>query len=201
MTVTEWKERTDIISNVVVTLAALAGGLWAVFRFWRERTDEAALDLTVSHRSSPLGKNHLVAITLELANKGKTRIQAKTKRTETDFAFDDTVEKLHHPCSLQIGKFKTPDQSSPVRIDWFEAGQVVENVPGLQPEINLLSEYEDPENNNIIDFWLEPGETYRLEAPLILPEGLYLGKVTFVGAGGDSNFWSQVFSFAVPVKS
>jgi len=128
MTGTEWKDRTDIISNIVVIFAALAGGLWAVFRFWRERTDEAALDLTVSQRSSPHGNDHLVAITLELANRGKTRIQAKTKRTKSGFAFDDTVEKLAHSCSLQVRKFTTP--ASTMRIDWFEAGHVVQNVPG-----------------------------------------------------------------------
>jgi len=195
---TDFKDWTEIVSNIVLTLAALAGGLWAVFRFWRERTDEAALDLTVSERSSPHGKDHLVAIILELANKGKTRIQAKTKRTKSGFAFDDTVEKLAHSCSLQIRKFTTP--ASTMRIDWFEAGHVVQDVPGLSSEINLLTEYEDPENHNIIDFWMEPGETYRLEASLLLSDGLYLAKATFVGAGGDSNFWSQVFTFAVPVK-
>src|SRR3954468_6667144 len=143
MTMAEWKDLTDVINNVVVILAALAGGTWAVYRLWRERTDEAALNLNVSRQTSPFGKVYLVAITLELANKGKTKIQAKPSRNSDGFAFDDGVEKLRHCCSLQIKRF-TPDANRQCgHVDWFEAAPV-QNIPGLIPEINMLTDYEDP---------------------------------------------------------
>jgi hypothetical protein len=197
MTLEYWKSITDVVNNVVVTLAALAAGLWALFRLWRERTDEAALDMSVSQQTAPFGKDCLVTLTVELTNRGKTKVQAKTERTASGFAFDDSVEKLSHAFSIQIKRFK---DSSPIhdrRLDWFEGGPV-EPVGGLSSEINLLTDYQDPENNNVVDFWLEPGETYRLGVPLVLSAGLYLGKATFIAAGGDQNFWTQVFSFAVP---
>src|SRR5436190_2357960 len=145
MTVTQWKELTDVINNIVVILAALAGGTWAVFRLWRERTDEAALNLNVSCQASPFGKLYLVPITLELANKGKTKIQAKPSRDQNGFAFDDGVEKLRNCCSLQIKRFTPDSNRQSGHVDWFESGPV-QPIPGLIPEINMLSDYEDPKN-------------------------------------------------------
>jgi hypothetical protein len=64
----------------------------------------------------------------------------------------------------------------------------------------MLTDYEDPTHGNAVDFWLEPAEVYRLEMPVVLEPGLYLAKATFVAKGGDSNFWSRIFSFDVPSR-
>ena len=198
MKLDDWSKATEIIDHIVVSLAALIGGIWVIFRLNRERTDEAALNIAVFQQSTQFGNDHLVAITVELANQGKTKIQAKTIRTKDGYAFDDGVEKLQHCCSLQIKRFSTNNHNYIGHIDWFEGGPV-ELVHGLNPEINLLIEYEDPANNNQVDFWLEPGEKYCMEMPVVLQIGIYLAKVTFVAAGSDRDFWSRVFSFAVPV--
>lgn len=202
MGVSSWlaghKDQIEAVSNIAVIFAAMAGGVWALFRLRRERTDEAAVNLTVSTYAHRLGQkdDYVVAIAVEIANKGKTKVQAKTEKKH-GYSFDDGVEKLYHPCSLQIKRFSITKPAPPHHVDWFEPS-IAEAVPELIPEINLLTEYEDPENHNIVDFWLEPGEVYNLEMPVVLPSGIYLGKVTFVAAGGDCNFWSRVFTFAVP---
>lgn len=195
-----WKDVSEIVHNVVVASAALIGGTWVLFRFLRERTDEAALDLDVSLRSIPLGSEHLVALCVDLTNRGKTRIRAKAERTKDGLAFDDGIERLRFSGSLQIRKVIRSDSLPPCRVDWFD-GPPVESLPTVPDEINLFIEYEDPTRDNIVDFWLEPAERYRLETPLVLPPGVYIGKVTFIAAGADTNFWSRVFCFPVPLKA
>ena len=36
--------------------------------------------------------------------------------------------------------------------------------------------------------------------PVVLDPGLYLAKATFIAEGGDSNFWSRVFTFDIPTR-
>lgn len=189
------KDVVDIISGVIVMLAAIIGGLWALRRYWIERTDEAAIELGVDYTCAPLGQEHLVVLDVTISNKGHTRIQAKFEKTPTGYAFDDTVEQLRHSGSLQ---FRSVSPSSPPgHLDWFEARHLLQPVSGVD-EINLLTEYEDPTKGNQVDFWMEPGEVYHLEAAVVLSTGLYLAKVAFVGARGDDNFWSRLHFIQVP---
>lgn len=81
-------------------------------------------------------------------------------------------------------------------LDWFDS-PLLKPVPNLPAEINLLSDYEDPLRGNIVDFWMEPSETYHVGRTLVLAPGQYLTKVTFIGAKGDDNFWSRVAMIAV----
>jgi len=69
-----WKNITEIIDHIVVSVAAFVGGMWVLFRFLRERTDEPALRIEVAQHSNHVGAHHLVGIVVELANIGKTRI-------------------------------------------------------------------------------------------------------------------------------
>ena len=195
-TLTDWEALADVVDHYVVSLAALVGGLWVLIRLRRERTDEAALDMTVSQQSCPFKNGHLVTIKVQLTNRGKTSMQAKTKPKPDDLAYSDRDEKLAHSCSLQIKTFETKEACPVSHIDWFK-GPYLTEVAGLQEQINLLTEYEDPRNNDAVDFWMEPGETYCLTVPVMLPAGVYMGKVTFIGAKSDFDFWSQVFSFSV----
>jgi hypothetical protein len=214
---------TEVIHNIVVTLAAVVGGIWVLNRLKRERTDEAALEMTLAAKSSPVGNQHLVFFTVQLANKGKTKIEATTKKTAT-YAFDDGVEKLRHSCSLQIRLIDETRIGVPQSLDWFEGGpwQEMKLFRG-EAEINVLIEYENPKAGDKMEFWMEPGETYRLGLPVVLPVGVYLAKLTFVGAEQpvglldtflrssglirtndrceQENFWSQVYSFTVPASA
>jgi hypothetical protein len=192
-----WKNITEIIDHIVVSLAAFVGGMWVLFRFRRERTDEPALRIEVTQHSNQVGAHHLVGIVVELANTGKTRIVAKSTHSTKGFAYDDGEERLRYSCSLQVRKIQ---QNVPLplgHVDWFK-NNIIENVSGLASEINILSEYENPAIGNSVDFYMEPGEVYHLEVPITLPAGIYLAKISFVAAGGDGNFWSRIFTFAVP---
>jgi hypothetical protein len=74
------KELIDIVSNIVVIVAAIIGGLWALRRYQIERTEESALDIGVEYNSVELGSEYIVTLDVVLTNKGKTRLQAKTDR-------------------------------------------------------------------------------------------------------------------------
>jgi len=221
-----FKELTEILHNLVVAVAAVVGGLWVVDRINRERTDQAALEMSLSASSTVVENRHLVVLTVHLANKGKTKIQAKSER-DGDFVFSEDgeqAEKLRFPCSLQLKQLDPSAISGPQRLNWF-AGGPWKDVLGSEkgPEIDVLLEYENPELSNRVEFWMEPGETYHLGVPLILEQGAYLAKLTFVAAPQeagwlgkvldetgfrrpksgirDENFWSQIFGFSVPTTS
>lgn len=194
-----WEKATAVLEHVVVSIAAIIGGFWAVVRLRRERTFEAALNMVATQRSTPLalGHEHLVTVTIEVTNKGKTKIQAKEVQPGSGPAFDDGIETLHNSFSLKIRKV---DDSNPFpnrHLDWFE-GPPLLTVPGLPEEINVLSEYEDPLNHDMADFWMEPDESYGFGIPVVLPEGQYVAKATFIAEGEVGGFWSRVFSFSVP---
>ena len=189
------KDIVDIIAAAIVSVAAIIGGLWALRRYLIERTDEEAVVIEINSNCTLYGSDYLVLVDVILTNKGHTKVQAKYKRNK-GWAYDDGVEKLRHSGSLQIKAIRDWASLNDRHLDWFKS-PLLEPVDRL-PEVNLLTEYEDPLQNNRIDFWMEPDETYHLGIPLVLSAGLYLAKVTFVASGGDDNFWSRVFCIQVP---
>jgi hypothetical protein len=56
------KDVIDIISSVIVAVAAIIGGLWALLRYRRERTDEAAIEIGVNATCTPYGQDYLVEL-------------------------------------------------------------------------------------------------------------------------------------------
>jgi hypothetical protein len=194
---TKLHEWTGVVNDAVVSVAALAGGAWAILRLKRERSDEAALDIEVSHDSHPHGDQYFVFFSVLLRNVGKTKIQAKTE-SSGGFIYDDGVEKLEHSCSLQLRRIKPWAAGAHRRLDWFDS-PLLEAVDGLH-EINLLADYEDPKQANSIDFWMEPCETYALGTPLVLSGGTYLAKVTVVASGDDGNYWTSITELIIPAE-
>jgi hypothetical protein len=188
----EW---TGVVNDAVVSVAALAGGAWAILRLKRERSDEAALDIDVSHTSYPQSDQCFVFFRVVLRNVGKTKIQAKTE-SSGGFIYDDGVEQLKHGCSLQLKRIKPWAAGTHRRLDWFDS-PLLEAVEGLG-EINLLADYEDPKQDNSVDFWMEPSETYDLGTPLMLSGGTYLAKVTVVASGDDGNYWTSITELIIP---
>jgi len=222
----------QVINNVVVTIAAIVGGLWVLNRLKRERTDEAALEMNLTANSSKLDApppdKYLVVFTVELANRGKTKIEAKTKRTVQGNIFEDGPEMLKHSCSLQIRRIDEAQVGTDQSLDWFEgaAWQLLPVFHG-DAQIDVLIDYRnanehDSFGNEIVEFWMEPGETYRPGVPVVLPKGAYVAKLTFVAADqerdwldrlidringteprpadADQNFWSQIYGFNVPTS-
>ena len=213
---------TEVVHNIVVTIAAVVAGIWAWNRLKRERTDEAAIEMALSTTSTDVGGDHLVFFPVQLANKGKTKIEAKSARDANGWVFDDGPEKLRYPCSLQIRRINAAKGAQPQSLDWFEGGPWQDmRVFRNEMEINVLLEYQNPKAGEKIEFWMEPGEIYRLGVPVLLPAAAYIAKLTFVAADQpedwldrqcrelgicngpsrqpDENFWSQIYGFNVPV--
>jgi hypothetical protein len=180
------KEVYDIISELIVAAAAIVGGWWALTRYLRERTDEAAIEMDLQYRTEPVAGEFLTAFDLTMTNKGRVKVQAKIDR-KNGMAYEDRVEKLRYSLSLQIKPLPSFAPGRPRHFDWFDA--TLPSLPGSPlSEINLLTEYEDPEQNNEVHFWMEPNEAYHFGVAVFLPAGHYLVKTTFLGTGGDDNF-------------
>jgi hypothetical protein len=137
-----------------------------------------------------------VFIGVTLRNVGKTEIVAKARRNEKGLAYSDSVEKIKYSGSLGIRSITPLAGSAPRNLDWFDQNVFIP-VKELD-EINLLSDYEIAEEDNMVDFWMEPNESYCLGKSIVLAPGLYAAKVTFVGARNDRDFWTRVVQFAVP---
>jgi hypothetical protein len=212
----------EISSSVVVGIAAIVGGFWALHRFRRERSDEAAIEIGLNSTCVPYDAAHLIFFDVVLTNVGKIRVEAKREH-KNRLAFDDGVEKLQHSGSLQLKRLQSWKEQTNRYLDWFE-NELLGPVLGLD-EINLLTPYEDPKEGNVPDFWMEPGEVYHLGAAVVLPPGLYIAKITFVAADehrclarlagwlkrnirkqavklgmdkSDSNFWTRLSLVQVP---
>jgi hypothetical protein len=187
-----------VVHDVIVSIAALAAGLWALLRLRRERSDESALSIDVSVKSDRIdaADEHLVFMAVVLKNVGKTKIEAKHKKVD-GLTFKDRGERLHYACSLQVKRVTPCSEVSSRCLDWFKSHSLegVENIS----EMNLLSEYENPDKGDRIEFWMEPGEVYCLGKSLMLRAGVYIAKVTFVASKSDEDFWTRMVQFAVPI--
>lgn len=184
--------------HIVLGIASIVGAAWVLIRLLHERTWQSALAIEIESSSIPVQQQTLTFIEVRPRNEGKVRLRAKARRTKNKFAFEDDEkskdvgEKNLHSASLRIKKL-TGLPSGDAWIDWFN-GQRAESLP----EIDLLNEYENIETH-LPDFWMEPGETYKLGVPLCLSDGVYLVKVTFVGNHrGDDEFWSRIAVIRVP---
>jgi hypothetical protein len=187
------KDWTEPFEQLVVGLASIVGGAWVLLRLYRERAFDSALTIDIHSSTLPAGGPPLTFVEVTLTNVGKVKLQAKPARSDHG-AYDDGVEKLRYGCGLKLKKLDAAALGGEAWIDWFDNRRFTSPQLG---EINLLSEYEDPKRGNRADFWMEPGEVYHLGAPVALPGGVYLAKVTFVGARADSEFWSRIAVISV----
>lgn len=183
------------LHDVVVSIAAVAGGAWVLLRLWRERSNQAALTIGFASNSIPDGSAHIVFLNVTLTNVGKSMIKAKVKKCNSR-AYGDKDERIDYAGSLQLRKVKPTDPPTLGEINWFK-NPVLHDVPHIGT-INLLSDYENPDRDNRLEFWMEPSESYNLGRHVILGPGLYVAKITFIGAGADTDFWTRIVQFSVP---
>lgn len=196
------KPWAETIEHIVVTLASIVAGSWAVFLVKRERGLDSAL--TIDIQTSMVGAQpaQFTAFDVTLTNVGKVDLRAKKVPIGTNAYADDVSgeipsdsniivkEELKYSCSL-IVKRLARNISDP-HVDWFNETQF-----DSQEEVDLLAEYIAPKTN-VPHFWMEPGEAYHLGVVLRLATGIYLAKVTFVGARNDDEFWSRTTIVSVP---
>lgn len=73
------KDFTDAFRNVVQALAFIAGGVWAYFRFVKERTFEERLTPAVTGRLALIDDVGFLIITVQMKNVGLSRITLDTQ--------------------------------------------------------------------------------------------------------------------------
>lgn len=187
------------INDALSALGILIGGFWVLYQFVLRRAFESALavDVVVTSRPQLPGSHHVVFIDVHLSNVGNRRIVAPKQLTSEQVAdYEDTV---HYPGDLQV--FSLKHSSDATFNGWFYALRrgMLTSLPNIPAHIHLLYEY--TRQNREADFFMEPGESYKLGNVLILPIGHYVAKVVFVGSRASaSEFWSRVIHFRVPVE-
>jgi hypothetical protein len=180
--------------HIVLGVASVIGGLWVLLRLIQERLWDSALDINIRSSMVSTETHPLTFLEVKLINRGKVQLRAKVRRTR-GLAFEDKAEQIKYTCSLKLKRLRPPIVSTNAWIDWFDD----KNFETMQYlEIDLLNEYGDPNRNDRTDFWMEPGEVYKLGVPLALCSGIYLAKVTFIGERSDSEFWSRIKMIDVP---
>jgi hypothetical protein len=183
------------LHDMVVSVAAVAGGAWVLLRLWRERSNQAALTIDFAASSKPFEAAHIVFLNITLTNVGKSMVKAKVKKGGA-IAYGDKDERLEYSCSVQLRKVQPSAPPAVAELDWFKS-PAMHRIPNITA-INLLSDYENPDRDNRLEFWMEPAESYSLGRHVILSAGIYVAKITFIGAGADTNFWTRVVQFVVP---
>ena len=169
---------------------AIGGGLWGLYCYVRGRTFQKKLSLNVTAKSEPLGETRFVFIEVQLTNHGKSKLEARRVRLG-DYVYKDEIEQLKYSCSLQIKRVKANALADEKFIDWYKT-DALEPIPKIPTEIDLLDDYRVPAEQWQTRFWLEPGDTTHLSAPLILSAGHYLLKVSFYGTSAAKDFWSRL---------
>jgi hypothetical protein len=177
--------------KLVRDLALIAASVWAVIRFRKERTYEAALEIGFNTATVAGCNPSTTFLEVVLTNRGRLMLQARTP-PEGGLAFNDGVERVRYGGDLKLKRLSVAPNSTEVHLDWFSSKSLTDVC-----EINLLSEYENLQEGKRIDFWMEPGEVYRLGVPLCLQPGVYLAKITFIGANRREDFWSRIVAFEV----
>ena len=177
-------------AEILRDLALAATGVWAAIRFRKERTYEAALEIRFNATVVSVGSLTTTFLEVTLINLGRSMLQARPV-PERGFVFNDGIEQVRFAGDLKLKRLDPASPGTDVHLDWFSSKSLTDVC-----EINLLSEYENFQGKRI-EFWMEPGEVYRLGVPLNLEPGIYLAKITFVGANKTEDFWSRITAFEV----
>jgi len=205
------KDYIDLIVSIL-TLLTLASGLYfAIRRFGLKRERFTFLRLAVTASTIyQTTRVALVTITVQLDNKGDTRINARRAHGEDGYLYNDGPDICLHAGTLKIRAI--PDETNPLLFDWYTLSPLrlstrltpVEDIVisdiNLE-QINYLDEYQDPTvEYNEVDFWIEPHESYTLTVPIWLTAGVYAAKAFFLGSErkhGEEEYWSGLTIFKV----
>jgi hypothetical protein len=184
----------QIIESLATTLGIIVAGLWAFFTFKKKREVETAISLDLVTYSQEYNNDHyIVVFEAIIRNRCHTKLKARYNcSSEFPFDFKDgTGEKYKSAFDLKIVPFPQNIKAGSV-IYWYHYA----NEPIL--EIDLLQLYRNfPKIPSFACFWMEPDEEHKFGIPVILPAGLYMAKLTFLGED-EIDFWSRIFLVKVP---
>jgi len=190
---------SEVAKNFAEVIAVMIGGYWAYYRFWLQRENEPAIGIELDYECVPNANQSLLTyFDVTLTNKGKVKAEAKRKPDkEGDFPYSDEGEDLKYSCSLLLRAIpQNIPKGEPIR--WFDAevDKKRSPLPG-DIEANLIYDYE---RDGEPYFWMEPAESYHVGVGFVLPHGIYLAMVTFIGKN-DDEFWRRTFIIQIPNQS
>jgi hypothetical protein len=197
-----WKISSTYISAFGTLLTGISAAVlayWAIKKYFSARENETKLLIKISNTNYHINNSFQVYIDIFLRNEGIVAFDT-CKRfikneygepEEVEYVWEDMIEKIKYSVELQVKKVK----QVPVSYDWSDTNQ----YETVQAHINLLTDYETPDNTEDPDFFMEPGEIYHLGCWLQLEKGLYEAKVIVVGTESKKrpDYWVRRSPFEV----
>lgn len=181
-----WLSLSEATKNWVEVFALLVGGGWALWRFRLRREGVSAFEIALSHRCVQEANGCVLTyFDGTITNKGAVRIVAKKEQRP---AYKDAKEILEHSYSLLLRPLSATGTAG-TQVRWFADTNASSPLPG-DIEADLLDEYEV---DGVLDFYVEPLESYPVSVGVWLTPGNYLAMVSFVGESGPHELWRRVF--------
>jgi hypothetical protein len=189
----DWfKDAPEMAEHIATVIALMVGGGWVLYQYVIRRSGETGLAITVKPRTACRdGNSRFVFLEVGLKNTGHRRLTASpNNQSQLQGEFERSIQFAG---SLQLRSIDPAYSGPSTHVDWWDYG-TSKMLRGLAvPEVNILREYTDPEDR--VEFFMEPGESYRLGSTFILEPGVYLAKVVFVGKA-KREYWSRI----VPIR-
>jgi hypothetical protein len=180
---------TSAISDIVMMLAIVVAGIWALHRYAISREHATNLFLQATYDTHYFQEStSTVFVTVRLENRGKSKLSAKPggKGTRAHVpAYKDHVDTLNFACGIQFRELTISQKFG--HISWHD----LQDTKAIG-ELNILKEFETLDESSI-DFHLEPGEIVEITIPVHLPKAHYIAKIHFIGAGDNMEYWSKLF--------
>jgi hypothetical protein len=190
-----WGSLPQAVQAWVSSAAVVLGGCWALYRFGLRRERETALAMSMTPVCAEYGSGrYFILFDVTLTNKGSVRVVSKKARMH---AYKDHAETLNYSGDLLVRR--VPSEYPECRqLRWFAdpSSAALPASASVDIEADLLEDYVNARGET--EFWMEPGESYHVNAAIVLTPGLYLAKVTFIADDGDDEFWRRVFLVQVP---
>jgi hypothetical protein len=201
-----WLTSWEDVNNLAQSVALVAGGGWALWRFGLTRESRTFLDLSASARVvDGSADSALAVVTVQMKNIGAARIDARTVRKGDGTIFNDGFDRCLHAATLKVRRI--PDYQAPAQFDWYVLPPLPAEITTLNrhvqeplEEVNYLADFNEVKNDGSVelDFWLEPDTTYEASVPLRLPRGNYAIKTFFIGrldTPHEQEYWSHLTVF------
>jgi c-di-AMP phosphodiesterase-like protein len=187
------------IGTLLTGSGAIILAIWAINKYFKERDNEAKLNIELSNTNYSVNDSHYVYLDVLLKNEGKVSVYTykrfnkdnKGDPEEAEYTWKDSTEMIKYSIELQIKKVR----QSKFSYNWFDSNQ----YDPIIDHINLLTDHEDPDDMDHHSFFLDQGEIYHLGCWVQLAKGLYEARVIVIGDKNKlpDDFWARRFPFEV----
>ncbi len=206
----------QFVQSIIISLAFLVGGIWAIFRYRRLREEKLSIETDFNMQTSSTYTHGMAMVTLNyLIKNAGTRALRLAMEPEgpfnTPFFVRNRGTKYEKPayrnCELRLWKLNMPNNPSSALVQLRDTSTSIE-VPleGLSGKpINIIEE------NNVApnSFWLEPGEIVHFATNFRLAPGYYAGRIQTLfdfasitsTSRNEKKYTFDTFTFAFEVPS